>query len=159
MNGIVWNGITAKQHKRLPKTKHSCLPIINKRERNGQSPISITQYRKRAMSPIQTRIISPQNRMADQSLNNSNIPSPTYKYTIECTLEQSIICEKARVRVQEAKLLRFTGFKSPRALILKILDNHNIWNKSELGINNFPKEVNAPIYRKEAEDNNDWNLM
>ena len=131
------------------------MPSINKREQNERSPIHTAQYRKRAMSSIQTRNISTQNWTADQNFNSSDIPSPTHKYTIEWTHEQSIMNKKVRVRMQEAKLLRFTRFKSPRALILKILNNHNIWNKWELGSRNFTSEVNALIYRKEAKDNSD----
>ena len=58
------------------------------------------------------------------------------------------------MRVQEPKLLRFTGFKILRAFISKILDNHNNLNKCELGSSNFTSEVNSSIYRKEAENNN-----
>ena len=157
MNSIKSSWTPVIPSKRWPKLKPSRLPSINKREQNVRSPIHIAQYRKRAMSPIQTQNISTKNWIADQNFNRSDIPSPTHKYTIEWTHEQSIINEKVRVRVQEAKLLRFTGFKSPRALILKILDNHNIWNKYELGFNNFSNEVHAPICNFENHNNSNLN--
>ena len=142
------SGTPVKSHKRCPNSKQSSLPTINKRERNVRSPMGIAEYQRRVVSPIQTRNLNNQEWTVDQNFNNSGITSPTFQYTIEWTEEQSIINEKARIRVQEAKLFRFTGFKSPRVLIRKIFDSQSNWGKYELDTSDSSNEMDV-VHTKE----------
>ena len=54
-----------------------------------------------------------------ESIDRNFTNSPAI-YTIDCTEEQAIINEKVKAKVLEAKMLRFTGFISPRILMRKI---------------------------------------
>ena len=83
MNNIVNSGDSVNPYRRIPNAKQFSLPTVTKREQNVRSPISIAEYRKRVVSPIQTRNINTQKWTTDQSFNNSGMPSPTFQYTID----------------------------------------------------------------------------
>ena len=68
--------------------------------------------------------------------------------TIELTEEQTIINEKAKMRVLEARMSRFTGFKSPRILLSKLIDHNSPNDKYDNEIMNA-HEVTDEVHKIE----------
>ena len=108
------------------------------------------------MNELTARIISPINTRARKFKSNplsSSILTPEpcrtlLKNTIEWTEEQSIIQEKAKMRVLEARMSRFTGFKSPRILLSKLIDQNSTSGQYNYDIIN-PVEVTEEVQKNE----------
>ena len=85
----------------------------------------MSDYKARITSPLFTRnhrSIRTKNTKTRTDGESANLTS---KYTIDCTEEQAIVSNKARIKVLEAKMSRFMGFMSPRILKRKIVDSSN----------------------------------
>ena len=108
------------------------------------------------MSELKTRMLSPVNTRA-RKYNSESIPPVILTpepcrileaNTIELTEEQTIINEKVKMRVLEARMSRFTGFKSPRILLSKLIDRNSPNYKYDNEIMNA-HEVTDEVHRNE----------
>ena len=98
------------------------------------SPISYRK-KKNTHAPLPLLILSPR---------RSNILDEN---TSEWTEEQTIINQKVKMRVLEARMSRFAGFKSPRILIKKLIDRTSICIQNKFDpINSI--EVTDEVYKK-----------
>ena len=103
------------------------------------SPISYRK-KKNTDAPLPLLILSPR---------RSNILDEN---TSEWTEEQTIINQKVKMRVLEARMSRFAGFKSPRILIKKLIDRTSICIQNKFDpINSI--EVTDEVYKKENWEN------
>ena len=116
--------------KKFKSQNFSELPSLTVKERDIRSPTKFKDLRSRMISPVSTRSKNksyplPKSRRELETLTHL---SP---YTINSTEEQSIIHERVRMKVIEAKMSRFSGFKSPRILSKKLIDHINSSNQYE----------------------------
>ena len=100
-------------------------PNLNLKERKHRSPTKIFEFKKRIVSPTTTgRLKFCSSKVVahrDQIETNDLIHNCVAKFTEE----QSIINDKVKLRVLEARKARFAGFKSPRILLNKLIDNQS----------------------------------
>ena len=132
--------------------KQSKLPSLNGRERSNGSPTKMSEFRTRLLSPLNSRA---------RKYNSGSIPPAILTpepcrtleaNTIECTEEQTIINEKAKMRVLEARMSRFTGFKSPRILLSKLIDRSSANDQYDYDIMNA-SEVTDEVHNNETVKN------
>ena len=109
-------------------------PNLNLKERKPRSPNKIWEFKQRIVSPFTTgrrKIFSSKAvALGDQIETNDLI----HNYVTTFTEEQSIINDKVKLRVLEARMARFSGFKSPRILFNKLIDNQSNTNKYDFDV-------------------------
>ena len=92
-------------------------------KRRVWSPTKMGDLKKRMLSPIGDRVCNLSSRITRDSSSSPDSLKQINSFTTNWTREQSIIHEKVKMRVFEAKMSRFAGLKSPRVLLSKLLDN------------------------------------
>ena len=136
MKNITNKILFSKNKRKVTTQKQSKLPSLSGRERLICSPTKMNEFRTRMLSPVNTRA-----RKYDCGSIPPAILTPEpcrilEANTIELTKEQTIINEKAKMRVLEARMSRFTDFKSPRILLSKLIDHNSPNDKYDYKILN-----------------------
>ena len=131
MKCIANKNLFSKNHRKVASQKNPNLPFLNGRDRKVKSPTKMSELtfrmasptyfknRKNTSAPLPSSILTPRLR----NVLNAN--------TTQWTEEQSIISERAKIKVMEARMSRFTGFKSPRILLNKLLDQMNTSDQND----------------------------
>ena len=121
-------------------------------DRNVKSPTKMREYRERMISPINFRKRKNTSAPLPLSILSPRPSNILDENTTEWTEEQTIINEKAKMRVLEARMSRFTGFKSPHILFKKLIDRMSICvQKNFDSINSI--EVTDEVYKNENWEN------
>ena len=123
-----------KKKLREIEQKNSKLPLLSKGSRRVCSPTKMSDLKERMHSPVGDRVYNLTSRKKSSTSSNSESQNLMSSYTTQWTREQSIIHEKVRMKVIEAKMSRFAGFKSPRILHSKFFDNRINFDVSDFDV-------------------------
>ena len=136
MRCIVSKDFLSKIQRKVGSQKHSKLPSLNARDQKVKSPTKMRELASRMTSPVYLRKRKNISAPIQPPILTPRLCNVLDANTSDLTEEQSMINEKAKMRVLEARMSRFTGFKSPRILINKLISRMNTCDQNQFNVIN-----------------------
>ena len=110
MRCIVNKDFFSKIKWKVGSQKYSKLPSLNSNDRKVKSPTKMWELTSRMTSPVYLRKRKNKSTLIQPSILTPRLRNVLDANTSDLTEEQSMINEKAKMRVLEARMSRFTGF-------------------------------------------------